>query len=151
MISISLAQAYCKEDISLIENYDKALADTTQTWHCHHRDEVKILPSGIQVIRLANELKENGRYFGCPANELIFLTRSEHRALHNCSKKGKHLSEDHKLKMHKSNKGKSRSEETKRKISEARKGTHWYNNGTITVSAVECPEGFVKGRLICQH
>ena len=151
MISYKNACKYCREDIALIENYAEAIADTTQIWHCHHRDEVKILPSGVQVISTASELKENERYFDCPANELIFLTRSEHRALHNCSKKGKHLSEDHKLKMRESNKGKSRSEETKRKMSEARKGKHWYNNGTITVSAVECPEGFVKGRLICQH
>lgn len=148
MISYKNACAYCREDIALIENYSEAIADTTQTWVCHHRDEVKILPSGVQVIRTPSELKENGRYYSCSANELIFLTRSEHRALHNCSKKGKHLSEDHKLKMRESNKGKSRSEETKRKMSEARKGKHLYNNGTITVFAVECPEGFVKGRLI---
>lgn len=83
MISIRHVKEYCKEDITLIENYDKAIADTTQTWVCHHRDEVKVLPSGIKVIRTIEELKENGRYYGCPANELIFLTKSEHNTVHN--------------------------------------------------------------------
>ena len=26
-------------------------------------------------------------------------------------------------------------------------GTHWYNNGIISVHRKECPEGFVPGRL----
>ena len=33
------ASKYCCEDISLIENYDKAIEDKTQYWHCHHRLE----------------------------------------------------------------------------------------------------------------
>ena len=28
---------YLEGDETLIENYDKAIADTTQTWVCHHR------------------------------------------------------------------------------------------------------------------
>ena len=36
MISESYKK-YCCEDPSLIENYDKAIADTTQTWEIHHR------------------------------------------------------------------------------------------------------------------
>ena len=78
MVNFKKAKSYCKEDISLIENYDKAMQDNTQTWECHHRDEYKVLPSGIIVIRTAQELIENGRYYKCPANELIFLTREEH-------------------------------------------------------------------------
>lgn len=78
MINFKKAKSYCKEDISLIENYDKAMEDNTQTWECHHRDEYKVLPSGIAVIRSRKELIENGRYYKCPANELIFLTREEH-------------------------------------------------------------------------
>jgi hypothetical protein len=41
----------------------------------------------------------------------------------------------------------------KRKISEQSrnrkmpKGLHWYNNGKTSVRAVECPEGFVLGRI----
>ena len=39
MISKRSAKAYCRDDISLIENYDKAIADKTQVWDCHHRRE----------------------------------------------------------------------------------------------------------------
>lgn len=89
MINEKNAKRFCNEDISLIENYDKATVDNTQTWHCHHRDEIKVLPSGMTVLRSRQELKENGRYYNCPANELIFLTQSEHRRLHDI-----HISEE---------------------------------------------------------
>ena len=26
-------------------------------------------------------------------------------------------------------------------------GKHWYNNGVVQVQALECPDGFVRGRL----
>lgn len=73
---------YCKEDISLIENYEKAIADKENMWDCHHRDEVRVLPSGLVVLRTMEELIENGRYYDCPANELIFMKREDHLALH---------------------------------------------------------------------
>lgn len=82
MICLKRVKRFCKGDYTKIENYDKAIADDTQTWHCHHRDEIRTLPSGMIIYRSKNELIENGRYYGCPANELIFLTRSEHRRLH---------------------------------------------------------------------
>lgn len=100
-----MVKLYCKDNISLIENYEQAKNDKTQVWICHHRDEVKILPSGIKVIRSVEELKENSRYYHCPANELIFLTLSEHSRLHG-----------------KSQERKPHSEETKRKIGAAGKG-----------------------------
>lgn len=34
---------YCCEDISLIENYEKAVNDKTQTWCCHHKLEIELL------------------------------------------------------------------------------------------------------------
>ena len=77
MIGIENAYAYCKEDISLIENYDMAISDDKNVWVCHHRDEIKILPSGIVVLRSVEELIENKRYYNCTANELIFMTNSE--------------------------------------------------------------------------
>ena len=40
MINEHNAKKFCKEDISKIENYDKAIADTTQVWDCHHRTEI---------------------------------------------------------------------------------------------------------------
>lgn len=39
------------------------------------------------------------------------------------------------------------SDEQKQRQSEKMKGRHWYNNGEITISAFECPEGFINGRL----
>lgn len=106
MINKKQAEKFCKEDISKIENYEKAVADPTQTWVCHHRDGVKILPSGIEVRRSKEELEENGRYYNCPANELIFLTREEHTILHqkgNKYWKGKHHSEESKIKISETN------------------------------------------------
>lgn len=86
MISSYSVKKFCKEDPSKIENYDKAIADKTQIWVCHHMDEVRTLPSGMVVYRSPQELIENGRYYNCPANELIFLTRAEHNRVH---KKGR--------------------------------------------------------------
>lgn len=131
MINEISANKFCCEDISKIENYEQAINDTTQTWECHHRDEVKILPSGMTVIRSRQDLKDAGRYFGCPANELIFLTKAEHRRLH-----GTNLSDETKKKMSESLKGeknpmygkpgymhgKTHGDETKQKLSEALKG-----------------------------
>jgi len=82
MVSIRSIKKFCKGDYTKIENYEKAIADSTQTWHLHHKDECKTLPSGIKVIRTREEMIENGRYFNCPANELIFLTKSDHTRLH---------------------------------------------------------------------
>lgn len=123
MISIKNIQRFCREDPSLIENYDKAIADTTQTWDCHHRLEIQ----GNEVHSM-QELKESGLYYHRPACELIFLTKAEHMALHRRSKpgpnKGKKLSEETKNKIAKSHIGvkrKPHSEETKRKMSESQR------------------------------
>ena len=142
MISTRTAKAYCRDDISLIENYDKAVSDTTQVWDCHHRRE---------TIYSVKELIEIGEYYNRPACELIFLTPTDHRRLH---KLGKHLSEETRKKLRESKKGENHpmfgkhlSEETRTKLSEAIKCKHWYNNGVICVRAKTCPEGFVPGRL----
>ena len=73
----------CSEDLSLIENYQEAISDTSRIWVLHHRDEYRVLPSGMEVWRSKDELKENKRYYKVPANELIFLTSSDHTRLHN--------------------------------------------------------------------
>lgn len=82
MINEVYANAYCKDDISLIQNYDKAIADTTQTWECHHRAE--ILPCGEYTQK---DLIKFGLYYHRPYTELIFLTKAEHRRLHRNGKK----------------------------------------------------------------
>ena len=172
MINFKKVKKYCNEDLYLIENYDKAIADSNQTWDCHHRRELEIP---------RKELIKRGEYFNRPAEELIFLTPFEHNSLHASLKfkgcklteetkrkisnslKGKRLkpfTEEHKQKIslsmkgNKNSLGKRHSDEAKRKMSEAKKGKntwtkglHWFNNGIKNVFVKECPEGFVKGRL----
>ena len=112
MISEKIAKSYCKDDISLIENYDKAIADYTQTWQCHHRRE---------TIFSKADLIEIGEYYNRPACELIFLTPLEHNRLHHL---GKHHSAETRKKMSEALKGekcyifgKHLSEDTRKKIS----------------------------------
>ena len=69
---------YCCEDIRLIENYDKAINDKNETWHCHHRLET-------DSCLTMDELKENNLYYNRPAHELILLTPIEHFSLRKCS------------------------------------------------------------------
>ena len=131
---------YCDSDITQIENYEKAISDTTQTWHCHHRKETD---EGLTP----QELKERGLYFNRPACELIFLTKAEHKRLHNINFSeeikqrisnaskgnkfflGKHHTEETKKKISLANSGENHprygkhlSEEAKKKLSESRKG-----------------------------
>lgn len=74
MINEIAAKRYCCDDISLIENYAEAVADS-KMWECHHRAETD--------EKLTNkELKAQGHYWKRPASELIFLTRLVHRKLH---------------------------------------------------------------------
>ena len=131
---------YCK-DYENIENYEKAKADNFVGWCCHHRKG---------EYTTTKELKASKMYYHIPADELIFLTESEHDSLH---KKGKHKSEEHKKKIGEGNKGKKLSDETKKKLSEAAKGNTatkgllWFNNGKINIRVKECPQGFVPGML----
>lgn len=112
MINEICAKNYCKKDISKIKNYDKAIADTTQTWDCHHMTETWWNCSKQDLI-------DNECYYGRKACELIFLTHAEHNRLHN---KGKHYSEESREKMSEAKKGKIHSVETRKKMSESHKG-----------------------------
>lgn len=112
MICIKEAKRKCRDDISKIENYDKAISDTTQTWHCHHRLELTL---DGEFAHTHKELKRLEMYYHRPYFELIFLTPSEHSKLHG-------ITEEQKQKMGKARKGRKLSEETKRKMSESRKG-----------------------------
>lgn len=106
-------------ELSKIENYDKAIADTTQVWDCHHRLEVQ---NGKPVLK--KDLIAQGLYYHRPAEELIFLTEKDHCLLH--CKSNKNLGG-----IGKDNPfyGKKHSEETKAKISESRKGKPAWNKG----------------------
>lgn len=101
---------YCRHP-ELIENYDKAIADDTQTWDCHHR---------FEILGFTNkQLKNMGMYYDVEPKDLIFLTHGEHTALH---MKGKN-----------NMLGRKHSAETKQKISKSGKGRHWkwgYKNDT---------------------
>ena len=137
MIDEKQARKYCKDDISKIENYELAIADTTRTWHCHHI---------LGEILTRQQLLEHDFYYDVPPCMLKFVTKAEHNRLHKKgkqytiesrkkmseAKKGKHPSEESRKKMSAAHKGKSSprkgvplSDETKRKISEARKGKSW--------------------------
>lgn len=62
-------------DYDKVENYQSAVADSTQVWDCHHRKEIDNNLSRKQLI-------ENDDYYGVEPDELIFLTRAEHKKLH---------------------------------------------------------------------
>lgn len=125
---------YCRHP-ELIENYNKAIADTTQIWDVHHRLETHNSDGEKRLVQLTSkELKALDMYFDRPPEELIFLTKEEHRTLHfrgrTSPTKGMKRSDETLEKMRKSLKGHSTSEETKAKISKANKGNykgmHWH-------------------------
>lgn len=150
MISEKQARKFCSEDISNIQNYKNAVCDKTQVWCIHHKGEV--LPCGLFSVC---ELKKFGLYYQRPASELVFMTRSEHRAFHN-----KHLPEKFRLKQRNSLKNRTFTAQHRKNISKAMKGnsngkgnitslgSYWWNNGIEQRLCKECPGlGFKRGRL----
>lgn len=140
-------ECYCITP-ELIENYDKAMADTTQIWHCHHRLETHNSDGERRLVDLTrDELNALGMYYNRPPEELIFLTDDEHTKLHF---KGKALSKETRAKMSKRQKGRvitwgskiseakkghTTSDETKRKISEGNKGKIMSDEAKSKISA----------------
>ena len=114
MINERQAQKYCRDDISKIENYDKAIADTSQTWVIHHRLELT-LDGEFALSR--EQLKMHDMYYNRPYYELIFLTPAEHNIIHNLG-----MSYETRRKISEANKRRKASDETRRKMSEAKKG-----------------------------
>lgn len=139
MINERSAKEFCCEDISLIENYEQAVNDQTQTWCLHHRAE--ILPCG-EFRR--DVLKKFRLYYNRPAAELVFLTKAEHNRLHNSWNKrikpripwnkGKHLPATTRAKLSKAS-------------SKAMKGMRWWNDGKVSRRALSCPAGCIAGRI----
>lgn len=137
MISIASAKSFCRDDYTKIENYKEAVNDNTQTWELHHRNEFTL---DGKFAHTANELKKINMYYHRPANELIFLTPSEHRRMHNMNMsdetrkkisdtlKGHSVSEESRIKMKMNGghtsywKGKKMSDEARKKMSDAKKG-----------------------------
>ena len=90
MISERSAKKYCSEDISLIENYHKAIADEERMWDIHHRKECD---EEGRTLFTKNQLIDMNVYYNRPASELMFVTRSMHKKIHleqmeNCGKIG---------------------------------------------------------------
>lgn len=107
------------------------------------------------------------RYILWLPEDLVVMTHAEHTRHHH---KGKIVSAETREKLRKAQTGRKYGEETRekhriasigrifseesrKKISEAVKGHRntagkkWFNNGAINTRALECPEGFVPGRL----
>lgn len=133
-----------------IENYEK-YRFSNEKIDCHHKRE-------ISEGKSAQQLMDEGLYYGVPASDLIFLLHSQHLSLHNKCKNmsgeknpmfGKHrtFSEETLKKMSDSHKRDNLSTETRRKLSESLRGRRWYNNGIKAVWAKECPNGFKPGRI----
>ena len=165
---------YCCEDISLIENYDKAIADDTQIWHCHHRLETHDENGNRRKKDLTiDDLIKIGKYYDIPAKELIYLPPYEHHLLHN-ERQSERLTEESHMKMREKAKGRHipRTVEWCRKLSESNKGKklsefhkqrlrenhvgmrgqkkpgyHWFNNGVTNTRAKVCPEGYKPGMI----
>lgn len=116
---------YC-DNIENVENYEKAKSDNFVGWECHHRLETHNSDGERRLVDISHEeLKALDMYYNRPAEELIFLTKKEHRSFN----KGKPKSEEMKAKLSKAKKGKPKSEEHKKKLSEALKGNIPWNKG----------------------
>ena len=78
--------AFCiPEEIQQIENYELAKKDNFKGWHIHHR--LECVETGAVVNSSRQDLIDWGIYYNRPASELIFLTASEHKKIHNRAKK----------------------------------------------------------------
>ena len=138
---------YCK-DYENIENYQKALADDFKNWEVHHRLETHNSDGERREVNISRkELIALDMYYNRPADELIFMTKSEHSSLHKPSEESKKKMMEAMKGEKNPNYGKHFSEETRKKIREARKGMHWFNNGKINKVCYECPPGFVPGKI----
>lgn len=116
----NISLSFCKEP-EMIENYDRAISDTEETWHCHHRLETHNSDGEKRLIDIKmEELIALDMYYNRPPEELIFLTNYEHKSLHS---KGKA-----------NTLGKKYSLETRRKMSESMK-KHTVSRSVIEAAA----------------
>lgn len=71
------------EDVTKVENYEKAKADNFVNWVQHHRLETHNSDGEKRLVQItAEELKALDMYYNRPAEELIWLTRAEHINIH---------------------------------------------------------------------
>lgn len=129
MFNRKKAVSYCKDDISLIENYQEA-KESPELWVCHHKLEITL--NGEQALSF-NELNRLGMYYKRPYFELIFMKAAEHQALHNklriWSEASKEKARQSKIGKPSKTKGRIKSKEERKHISEAHKGQIPWNKG----------------------
>lgn len=143
MISERSAKAYCK-DFTKIENYEATIADTTQTWICHHK---------LEAFLTMKELKEIGRYYNLPARELVFVkNEKEHQEWPHKGHIEKIDKYNHNLVKHYENqwnKGRHWSKEHKEKFSKTVENRIWWTNGVINKLSINQPgPEFRPGRTV---
>lgn len=116
----------------LIENYEEAV-NSTDMWELHHRAEVS--DDGLHTIYSSKELMKLGLYYHRPVEELVFLSRTEHKKLHQNTieyrvaaaekSKGRITSDETRKKLSDRAKGRTHSDETRKKMSDIAKGRHF--------------------------
>lgn len=110
------SECYCRNP-ELIENYDKAVADTKQIWQVHHR---------LECCFTYKFLVDMGLYYDVEPEALIFLTPSDHSKI------------DSKCKRHsEAKKGQKCSEEAKRKISKSLKNRKDQSKQVLCIETCE--------------
>ena len=126
---------YLEGDPKLIENFEAAENDTTQTWVCHHRREL------VPDRKSAEELVDMGLYWNRPPEELIFLTNSEHKRLHSTGENNPMHGKDSWAKCTPEERADraSRYSHTMKGVNSRKK---FWTDGKTRVFARECPEGF---------
>lgn len=78
-----------------IENYNEAINDMNETWHCHHRLEIN-----DDYINTREDLKLMNLYYNRPPEELIFLKCVDHIKLHQNNEKKRELMRKKLIKFH---------------------------------------------------
>lgn len=105
---------YCSK-LEQVENYELAEKANFVGWVIHHR---------LEEFYTMQELKELGRYWDVPPEELIFVTQTEHKKQpHKSFQPGRfHLTDEQRKKVSEAQKGKKQSVESNEKRSKKLKG-----------------------------
>ena len=139
-------------DAETIKQHRINVSNAVKKWHSEHvhpmqgkhhdEDAIKSISKTMSTLKWWNNGIHQVRSVECPEGYV-------HGRLK--------LSEEHKMKIRKNSPrkygkdnpmfGKHLTLEQRRKMSDSRKGRHWFNNGVENRFCVECPKGFLAGRL----
>lgn len=106
---------FCK-DYDKVEGYERAL----------HSDEPYFIHHKQGIYASVEELKEYGWYYNCPPDCVMWVTKSEHDAIHNA-----HRRLETRKKISEANKGHIVSEDARRKIGVATKSRTSNRKGAV--------------------